>query len=94
MTQEEIIKQQMEAARPDFDNQPKEPEFLKSRKWFGADVDGDFLDFTDPYKPPRYTLERKMVPFANIGELHVISGKAGHGKTNLMSMLMATILSG
>ena len=84
----------MEAARPDFDGQPKEPEFLKSRKWFGADVEGDFLDFTDPYKPPRYTLERKMVPFANIGELHVISGKAGHGKTNLMSMLMATILSG
>ena len=93
MTEQEQL-QQLEAARPDFDNQPKEPEFLKSRKWFGADVDGDFLSFTDPYKPPRYTLERKMVPFANIGELHVISGKAGHGKTNLMSMLMATILSG
>ena len=92
--EEEIIKQQMEEARPDFENMPEEPEFLKSRKWFGAEVDGDFLDFADPYSPPRYTLERKGVPFANIGELHVISGKAGHGKTNLMSLLMATILCG
>ena len=94
MTDEEKLKQEMEAARPDFEAMPDEPEFLKSRKWFGAEVDEDFLDFADPYKPPRYTLERKSVPFANIGELHVISGKAGHGKTNLMSMLMATILSG
>ena len=94
MADEEKIKQEMEAARPDFENQPQEPEFLKSRKWFGAEVDEDFLNFADPYSPPRYTLERKGVPFANIGELHVISGKAGHGKTNLMSQLMATILCG
>lgn len=93
-TTPEQIAAQMETARPDFEAMQEEPVFLKSRKWFGADVDDDFLNFSDPYKPPRYTLERKGVPFANIGELHVISGKAGHGKTNLMSQLMATILCG
>ena len=70
------------------------PDFLKDDKWFDEDISGDFLDFEDPYKPPRYTLCRKGVPFANVGELHVISGKPGHGKTGLMSQLMAAILSG
>ena len=94
MTEEENIKQQMEAARPDFENQPQEPEFLKSRKWFGTKIDKDFLDFSKPYNPPRYTLEHKGVPFANIGDLHIVSGKPGNGKTNLMSQFMAAILSG
>lgn len=59
-----------------------------------ADVSSDFLDFEEEYRPPRYTLERNGVPFANVGELHVISGKPGHGKTGLMSQLMAAVLCG
>ena len=82
----------MEAARPE--GLEKAPDFLEKDQWFGEDVSGDFLDFTEAYIPPRYTLERKGIPFANLGELHVVSGKAGHGKTNLMSQLMAAILSG
>ena len=58
------------------------------------DVGDDFLNFEEPYTPPRYTLERNGVPFANVGELHVVSGKPGHGKTGLMSQLMATLLCG
>ena len=82
----------MEAARPE--GVEKAPDFLEKDQWFGEDVSDDFLDFTEAYSPPRYTLERKGIPFANLGELHVVSGKAGHGKTNLMSQLMAAILSG
>ena len=70
------------------------PEFLKSKGWFDENIDDDFLNFEDPYKPPRYTLCRYGIPFANVGELHVISGKPGHGKTGLMSQLMAAILCG
>ena len=70
------------------------PEFLKGDDWFGAEVDADFLDFTEPYTPPRYTLQRGEVKFANVGDLHIISGKPGNGKTGLMTMLMAAILSG
>ena len=72
----------------------KVPEFLKSKGWFDENIDDDFLNFEDPYKPPRYTLCRHGIPFANVGELHVISGKPGHGKTGLMSQLMAAILCG
>jgi len=70
------------------------PEFLRNRKWFGTKIDKDFLDFSKPYKPPRYTLEHKGVPFGNIGDLHIVSGKPGNGKTNLMSQFMAAILCG
>ena len=70
------------------------PEFLRSQNWFEVDITDDLLDFSEPYKPPRYTLARNGVPFANVGELHIITGKPGHGKTGLMSQLMATILSG
>lgn len=70
------------------------PEFLKGDDWFSAEVDADFLDFTEPYTPPRYTLQRGDVKFANVGDLHIISGKPGNGKTGLMTMLMAAILCG
>lgn len=70
------------------------PEFLKGDNWYGAEVEGDFLDFTERYTPPRYTLSRNGVKFANVGDLHIISGKPGNGKTGLMKMLMAAILSG
>ena len=91
MTEEERLQQAMDEARPDIEARP---DFLEDDKWFDEDVTADFLDFTEPYKPPRFTLERNGVPFANVGELHIISGKPGHGKTGLMSQLMATILCG
>lgn len=70
------------------------PEFLQGDNWFQEQVDDDFLNFEEPYRAPRYTMERMGVPFADVGELHIISGKPGHGKTGLMSQLMATVLSG
>jgi hypothetical protein len=70
------------------------PEFLAGDHWFEEDIGNDFLDFTEPYTPPRYTLERLGVPFANVGELHIVSGKAGHGKTHLMIQFMSAILGG
>jgi len=78
----------------DGDARPLPPDFLKDDKWFDVDISADFLDFTEPYKPPRYTMRRFDVPFANVGELHIISGKPGNGKTGLMSQLMVTLLCG
>ena len=68
------------------------PDFLKGDEWFETQVDDDFLDFDEPYRPPRYTMERDGVPFADVGELHIISGKPGNGKTGLMSQLEAATL--
>ena len=80
---------------PDGDDiKPQKPDFLSKDDWFDVQVDDDMLDFAKPYRPPRYTMERKGVPFADVGELHIISGKPGNGKTGLISQLMATVLCG
>ena len=73
---------------------PRQPDFLKGDDWMSAQIDNDFLDFDEPYRPPRYTMEREGVPFADVGELHIISGKPGNGKTGLMSQLEAATLGG
>ena len=78
----------------DGDAKQKKPDFLSGDEWFDVNVDGDMLDFAEPYRPPRYTMERNGVPFADVGELHIISGKPGNGKTGLMSQLMSTVLCG
>ena len=75
-----------------MDPQPQKPDFLQGDEWFDVQVDDDFLDFDEPYRPPRYTMEREGVPFADVGELHIISGKPGNGKTGLMSQLEAATL--
>ena len=77
---------------PQVGEMPKMPEFLKGDEWYPVSVDDDFLDFDEPYRPPRYTMERDGVPFADVGELHIISGKPGNGKTGLMSQLEAATL--
>ena len=74
------------------DAKQRKPDFLQGDEWFETQVDDDFLDFDEPYRPPRYTMEREGVPFADVGELHIISGKPGNGKTGLMSQLEAATL--
>lgn len=70
------------------------PELLKERKWFGTSTDGLLLDFTLPYTPPKWTLVHNGISFAKRGDLHIVGGKAGHGKTAFMSQVMVAILSG
>ena len=76
------------------DVKPKAPDFLQGDDWFDVDIGNDFLDFDKPYRPPRYTMEREGVPFADVGEIHIISGKPGNGKTGLMAQLIAATLGG
>ena len=76
------------------DAKPRRPDFLQGDEWFDVDIGNDFLDFDKPYRPPRYTMERDGVPFADVGEIHIISGKPGNGKTGLMAQLIAATLGG
>jgi len=78
----------------EMDPQPRKPDFLQGDDWFDVDIGNDFLDFDKPYRPPRYTMEREGVPFADVGEIHIISGKPGNGKTGLMAQLIAATLGG
>ena len=70
------------------------PDLLKERKWFGTDTSGLLLSFSKPYTPPKWTLQHNGISFAKRGDLHIVGGKAGHGKTAFMSQIMATILCG
>ena len=84
----------MSEEKNNIPQQTEIPEFLQGDNWFQEDTSGLYLDFTKPYKPPRWTLSHDGVPFAKLGDVHVISGKAGHGKTALMSQFMACLLCG
>lgn len=84
---------------PDWEQTPplpgtNAPDLLKERKWYGTDTSGLLLDFAKPYTPPKWTLQHNGVNFAKRGDLHIVGGKAGHGKTAFMSQIMATILCG
>jgi len=70
------------------------PDLLKYRKWFGTPTDGLLLDFAKPYTPPKWTLCHNGINFAKRGDLHIVGGKSGHGKTAFMSQIMAAILCG
>ena len=70
------------------------PDLLKYRKWFGTDTSGLLLDFAKPYTPPKWTLCHNGINFAKRGDLHIVGGKSGHGKTAFMSQIMAAILCG
>ena len=76
------------------DVKPPVPDLLKYRQWFGTDTSGLLLDFAKPYTPPKWTLEHNGIRFAKRGDLHIVGGKSGHGKTAFMSQIMAAILCG
>lgn len=70
------------------------PEFLKADGWFDIDVSKFYMDFTEAWQPPEYTLSYKGVMFAPLQGVCGISGQSGNGKTQLICQLIATILSG
>ena len=76
------------------DKKPTPPDFLLSDDWFFEDVESYRLNFNDPYKPPRFTLSWKGVPFAPLGGIHNITGQSGNGKTMTIAQFIATILCG
>ena len=76
------------------DKKPTPPDFLLSDDWFFEDVEPYRLNFSEPYKPPRFTLSWKGVPFAPLGGIHNITGQSGNGKTMTIAQFIATILCG
>lgn len=72
----------------------EEEDFLSKYKWKDVDIEGDMLDQTEEYTPPRYTLSWDGVKFAPVGGLHVITGQSGHGKTFTFTQMIVAILRG
>ena len=68
--------------------------FLPQDDWLWLDTERYRLDFKEPYKPPKFTLSWKGIPFAPLGGLHNITGQSGNGKTMTIAQFMAAILKG
>ena len=68
--------------------------FMLQDEWQRMNTQPYELDFAEPYKPPRFTLSWKGVPFAPLGGIHNITGQSGNGKTMTIAQFMATILCG
>lgn len=70
-------------------------EFLKSEEWFGTVInDNEWLDFRELYVRPNFLLSFRGRPFARMGNIVIISGQAGHGKSMLISQIITSILHG
>ena len=70
------------------------PEFLKGDDWFEVDISPYELNFQEQYRPPKFTLSWRGIPFAPLGGIHNITGQSGNGKTMTIAQFMATILCG
>ena len=68
--------------------------FMLQDEWQWLDTQPYELDFAEPYKPPRFTLSWKGVPFAPLGGIHNITGQSGNGKTMTIAQFMAALLCG
>lgn len=78
----------------EIEEQQEDQNFLINDRWQDVEVEPYQLDFTEGYKPPRYTLSWAGIPFAPLGGIHAITGQSGHGKTMTIAQFMATILCG
>ena len=72
----------------------EDKKFLEDVKWQNAEIDGNWLDPSEQYVRPRYTLSYNGVPFAPLGGIHGLTGQPGHGKTFTFTQLMVAILKG
>ena len=68
--------------------------FMLQDEWQQMDTKPYELNFSEAYKPPRFTLSWNGVPFAPLGGIHNITGQAGNGKTMTIAQFMAAILCG
>lgn len=69
-------------------------DFLSELKWQDVNIDDHWLDLTEDYVRPQFTLSYKGVPFAPLGGIQALTGQAGHGKTAFFTMLMVAIMKG
>ena len=84
--------EELEAARMVREAQES---FLCSDKWLDTEIrDDEWLDFTEAYERPNFLLSFRGRPFARMGDVQVISGQAGHGKSMLLCQLIAAVLFG
>lgn len=91
---EEINQQYIHPTALDERESIEVDDFLSELKWQEVDVSENWLDPTERYNKPRFTLSYKGVPFAPLGGIHGLTGQPGHGKTFTFTQLIVAILKG
>lgn len=88
--------EQKEQDIPRLDDVPMDDaEFLAYRNWVDAAIEDDeWLDETEPFTMPHYTLEIGGVKCCPYGGLHGITGQAGKGKTLAFTQLITAYIRG
>ena len=77
------------------EQKPEGSDFLSADEWFGTVIPDDkWLDFTQEYVKPNFALSFRGRPFARLGDVQIVSGQAGHGKSMLFSQIITAILKG
>ena len=89
----------MDEIKP-YDNPIEEREsvevddFMQELKWQEVDLTSNWLDPSEQYIRPKYTLSYNGVPFAPLGGIHGLTGQPGHGKTFTFTQLMVAVMRG
>lgn len=69
-------------------------DFLSNLEWIKEDITPHILDLKEDLDHPCYTMSYKGSKFAPLGDIHALTGQAGHGKTAFFTMLMVAVLKG
>lgn len=69
-------------------------EFLPEDGWMDVDIEGSLLNLDDELVTPEYTINVNGARVGPVTGVQTIAGQSGHGKTQLMTLLMSAYLGG
>ena len=68
--------------------------FLSHRKWYGEDTEGLRLDFEELSHDTNYLLSINDVKCCDMGNIGIVTGQSGAGKTQALSQFVGAVLFG
>lgn len=81
-------------AEPEHVETTEVDDILQELQWKDAEIKDNWLNPSEAYLRPKYTLSYNGVPFAPLGGIHGLTGQPGHGKTFTFTQMMVAILKG
>lgn len=79
---------------PDYEEVVKEQEltFLPEDDWMDVEIEGSLLNLDDELETPEYTINLNGARMGPVTGVQTIAGQSGHGKTQLMTLLISAYL--
>ncbi|MBQ0020212.1 MAG: AAA family ATPase [Bacteroidales bacterium] len=67
-------------------------EFLPEDQWMDVEIEGSLLNLDDELETPEYTINLNGARMGPVTGVQTIAGQSGHGKTQLMTLLMSAYI--